>query len=358
MSIRVMTTVWDKSTRTGTNLLALLALADRANDDGYCYPGIASIAAKTRIKERQCVNVIQSLEASGELFVDRGVGRHGTSKYLILIGLTEAEITGRLIYYFDCPKKDAPAIASQLFKKVQASAPLSTQTKKVQFLTKKMQTLTNKGAIQRQKGATVIAPDPSVSIIDPSLIHQFAANAAATLEPSPSIQTPTEPEGEPAIGTSSPLQQSPIDDDVPPAPAKKPAAQPKAPRQPDPVFDKLCSMTQSVAAMHGGMIGTTRKTINKDTEHPCTVANLEAFGLWWCSTFYSKGDAVPTLGQISQRWGVAMAWADKHAPKPAPIVEKLSPEESAALEAKLIAEYEAHEAEMNRRRIAAGYIKA
>jgi hypothetical protein len=38
MSIKVMSQVWEHSTRKGTRLLLLLALADFANDEGICYP--------------------------------------------------------------------------------------------------------------------------------------------------------------------------------------------------------------------------------------------------------------------------------------------------------------------------------
>ena len=40
MSIRVMTQVWDTSEQKGSALLLLLALADHAADDGFCWPGI------------------------------------------------------------------------------------------------------------------------------------------------------------------------------------------------------------------------------------------------------------------------------------------------------------------------------
>ena len=186
------------------------------------------------------------------------------------------------------------------------------------------------------------------------------AATAAPLESSPQIQSPIEPEGDTQNGNASPLRQSPIDDDVPPAPPPPVVKPAKAPRPPDPVFDRLCTMTESVAAIDGGMIGKTRQTINKDDKHPCTVANLDLFMLWWCSAdnWRKKSSAVPELKQMPGLWGKAMAWAEKHAPKPAPIVEQLSPEDAAALEAKLMAEYEANEAERTRRRIAAGYIKA
>ena len=75
MSIKVMIHVWEKSRHEGTELLAALALADWANDDGVCWPTICRIAQRTRVSERQATNVIHALEASGELYVQRGRGR-------------------------------------------------------------------------------------------------------------------------------------------------------------------------------------------------------------------------------------------------------------------------------------------
>lgn len=195
--------------------------------------------------------------------------------------------------------------------------------------------------------------------LQPQRKKKIAADAATI--PNPATSTPAQ-EGTPEPGNSSPLQQSPIEDDVPAAPAPpvvkgklvKPAP---GPRQPDPVFDKLCAMTDSVPAMHGGLIGSTRKKINLDAQHPCTVPNLERFELWWCSTWMSKNDAKPTLGQISQRWGQAQAWANKHAPKPAPLAEQLSPADEAELEAQLLAEMQARENEITARRQASGWVK-
>ncbi len=40
MSIRVMTAVWEESRAGGVALLCLLALADHADDEGWCYPAV------------------------------------------------------------------------------------------------------------------------------------------------------------------------------------------------------------------------------------------------------------------------------------------------------------------------------
>ena len=53
MSVRVMSLVWDGYPGGGSELLALLALADWSDDDGRCYPSMASIGRKTRLSEKQ-----------------------------------------------------------------------------------------------------------------------------------------------------------------------------------------------------------------------------------------------------------------------------------------------------------------
>lgn len=72
MSIKVMTWIWDNADAKGSELLLLLALADFAADDGYCWPTISTLAEKTRLSERQVFRLLQKLEDAGELTVIRG----------------------------------------------------------------------------------------------------------------------------------------------------------------------------------------------------------------------------------------------------------------------------------------------
>lgn len=68
MSIAIMTEVWADAPCMGTDLLVLLALADSANDERVCWPGLKFIAKKGRVKLRQCINVVNDLEVQG--FID------------------------------------------------------------------------------------------------------------------------------------------------------------------------------------------------------------------------------------------------------------------------------------------------
>lgn len=69
MSIRVMSQVWEFAPVAGSELLALLALADWSDDDGRCYPGIAAIARKIRLQERQAQRVVHRLIDAGFVHV-------------------------------------------------------------------------------------------------------------------------------------------------------------------------------------------------------------------------------------------------------------------------------------------------
>lgn len=75
MSIKLMTAVWDRTDITSTQKLVLLALADWANDDGLCWPSIATIGTKSSLKERAVQMTIRSLEDAGFVMREEVVGR-------------------------------------------------------------------------------------------------------------------------------------------------------------------------------------------------------------------------------------------------------------------------------------------
>lgn len=84
MSIKVMTRVWDKCEQKAEALLVMLALADWCDDSGQCFPAVPSIAGKARISERAAFNIINRLEAAGEIQIKAGRGRGNKSVYTLL----------------------------------------------------------------------------------------------------------------------------------------------------------------------------------------------------------------------------------------------------------------------------------
>jgi len=68
MSVRVMSMVWQSFPRGGAQLLAMLALADFANDAGESiHPSMRTLAEKVRLTRRQTQRILRELEADGYL---------------------------------------------------------------------------------------------------------------------------------------------------------------------------------------------------------------------------------------------------------------------------------------------------
>ncbi len=95
MSIKIMTRAWQYSRNGGSALLLLMALADWADDWGYCWPSHAAMARKIRSGERNVYYLLRRLEESGEIrVINRGRGGKvsETSIYQVIVGMSEEEI--------------------------------------------------------------------------------------------------------------------------------------------------------------------------------------------------------------------------------------------------------------------------
>ena len=92
MSIKIMTNVWSHSAQKGGRLLLLLALADFSNDDGLCWPAIATLSHKSRLSRRSVQGHIHALIDAGELeIVELGGGRKST-RYRVLSSAESAPL--------------------------------------------------------------------------------------------------------------------------------------------------------------------------------------------------------------------------------------------------------------------------
>ena len=89
MSIKAMNYVWSHSKSQGTARLTLLALADSCNDDGEWSPGVASLAKKVNLGERQTQRCLRELEQTGEIRIlqNQGfkTGSGSTNKYQMVL---------------------------------------------------------------------------------------------------------------------------------------------------------------------------------------------------------------------------------------------------------------------------------
>lgn len=102
MAVRVLSMVWDGYPGGGSDLLALLALADWSDDEGLCWPSMAAIAKKTRLSRSQAQRIVHQLIEDSFLAVtgnETGGAPGSTRQYQInlhkLTGRTDATPTGR-----------------------------------------------------------------------------------------------------------------------------------------------------------------------------------------------------------------------------------------------------------------------
>ena len=61
----------------------LLAIADFADDDGFAFPSIATLAAKSRLGESQTHCIVRNLRTAGELEIEQNAGPHRTNIYRV-----------------------------------------------------------------------------------------------------------------------------------------------------------------------------------------------------------------------------------------------------------------------------------
>jgi hypothetical protein len=84
VSIEIMSQVWKQAQLAGTELLVLLAVADHARDDGFCWPSIPYVAEKARLSKRQAQRVLHKLTEAGYLdMIEVGRGRGHKSGFRV-----------------------------------------------------------------------------------------------------------------------------------------------------------------------------------------------------------------------------------------------------------------------------------
>jgi len=84
-----MDRVWSVSTQKGSALLLMLAIADHAADDGYCWPKTETLASKIRMSVRTVYRLIDSIEKDGELYVIRN---NRNNRYVVTLGIEQDEL--------------------------------------------------------------------------------------------------------------------------------------------------------------------------------------------------------------------------------------------------------------------------
>lgn len=177
MSTHVTARVWKRSRSKGSARLVLLYLADIADEYGYCWPKVDTIAAAANISERQARAAIAALEADGEVGLIAGQGRGHMSVYAVLAGLDPHECAAVLAGLEGKAEEIALALRARRERKVQSShlsypkrvqSSHPLETEKVQFPQEKVQSAQIKGAIEIDG---LPAPTPEHTLIHHEIRH-------------------------------------------------------------------------------------------------------------------------------------------------------------------------------------------
>lgn len=67
MSVRVMALVWDSTLEGSNNRHVMVALADRADETGVCWPSVNTLARKTGLDRRTVQRVVSRMVEQGFL---------------------------------------------------------------------------------------------------------------------------------------------------------------------------------------------------------------------------------------------------------------------------------------------------
>jgi len=86
--------------------LVLIVLANHAQDDGFCWPGLDLLAAETKLSVRQVRRVLRKLAERGEVLVRERRGRSRSNHYVVTVGMTVGEIR-RTLKKRDWPEPEA-----------------------------------------------------------------------------------------------------------------------------------------------------------------------------------------------------------------------------------------------------------
>lgn len=116
MTIDVMVRVWNQSRQDGTDLLAMLALADWADSDGVCWWSNGRIAERIRREERSVTRVLSKLRDSGEIYAPPQHGAGVKTLKFVTIGLEKEAIIDVLIRRFELEPDEAILDASEVIR--------------------------------------------------------------------------------------------------------------------------------------------------------------------------------------------------------------------------------------------------
>lgn len=193
-----MSRVWDSNRQSGTDLVILLALADRASEDGVCWPSLEALAERARLADTRHVRrILRKLEQQGEIYTIPGAGRGNTSLYLVCVGMTDQEIATVLIKRCNVPMAEAIRASEQIETlrltptpvPIKPDIPAQKGANSPSFVEgEKGASTREKGASTREKGAR--RPPGSVKIHQEPSEDDNNQNARTTATSSSSSSSP------------------------------------------------------------------------------------------------------------------------------------------------------------------------
>lgn len=130
MSNKRSTAVWEHSHQKQTKLLIMLSLADRADDDGYCWPSLNDTAKRAKTLRSYATEMIRDLERDGELYIHAKPGH--THRYLVLPGMSEDEIFKALKWRFKLSDEQAKSRVSEIRTRREGVGNTDTQVSEIQ----------------------------------------------------------------------------------------------------------------------------------------------------------------------------------------------------------------------------------
>jgi len=92
MSIEIMNRVWKLSEAKGSKLLLLLAIADYADENGFAWPGIDTLAAKIRMSTQSVRNLTKDLINMGELVKISRADAGRSNLYIVTTNISDKEL--------------------------------------------------------------------------------------------------------------------------------------------------------------------------------------------------------------------------------------------------------------------------
>lgn len=114
MSIAWLSKCWPLQTGSTTKKAVLLVLADHADEDGFCWPRVATICVRTELQDRAVRKAIRELEDDGYINVQEDyepAGRQTSNVYRLTINVKSPPVSGaggRVHHVQGAPAPDAP----------------------------------------------------------------------------------------------------------------------------------------------------------------------------------------------------------------------------------------------------------